>query len=84
MTSELVTNAIVHSASGLPGGRVTVVVGAGGGMVRVSVTDAGPLPVGSPRRPGLGLGLQAVAALADAFGADGCTRWFTLGTGGAR
>ncbi|WP_283134198.1 ATP-binding protein [Rhizohabitans arisaemae] len=38
--SELVTNAVVHSDSGLPGGSVTVVVTLGA-AIRVEVTDAG-------------------------------------------
>ena len=84
LTSELVTNAILHSASRLPGGQVTVSVAARNGMVRVDVTDEGPLPPCFPRCPGLGQGLALVAALADVFGADGTDRWFALCTGGAR
>jgi anti-sigma regulatory factor (Ser/Thr protein kinase) len=82
MTSELVTNAIQHSASGLPGGQVTVSVQAGDGVVRVDVTDQGAMPAWRPAH-GLGQGLAIVAALADATGADGCDRWFALRTGGA-
>ncbi len=84
MTSELVTNAILHSASRLPGGQVTVRVAAGCGSARVDVIDAGPLPPCFPRRRGLGQGLAIVAALADVSGADGPDRWFTLSAGGAR
>jgi anti-sigma regulatory factor (Ser/Thr protein kinase) len=84
MTSELVTNAIQHSASGLPGGQVTVSVQAGDGTVRVDVTDQGALPPCWPSAHGLGQGLAIVAALADATGADGSGRWFALRTGGAR
>ena len=84
LTSELFTNAILHSASRLPGGQVTVSVRTGGGIVRVDVTDQGELPPCFPRRPGLGQGLALVAALADVFGADGADRWFALRTGGAR
>jgi anti-sigma regulatory factor (Ser/Thr protein kinase) len=83
LTSELVTNAILHSASGLPGGQVTVSVRAADGMVRVDVVDQGELPARFPRRYGLGQGLPLVAALADVFGADGPDRWFALRTGGA-
>jgi anti-sigma regulatory factor (Ser/Thr protein kinase) len=82
MTSELVTNAVVHSASGLPGGSVTVTVAAGEETVRVDVIDQGQLPIPAPRH-GLGKGLAIVAQLADVFGADGCDRWFALRAGGA-
>jgi serine/threonine-protein kinase RsbW len=83
MTSELVTNAILYSASGLPGGTFTVSVRAGDGPLRVDVTDQGVTApfLAAPRGPGQGLTL--VAALADASGADGCDRWFALRTGGA-
>lgn len=84
LTSELVTNAILHSASGLPGGQVTVNVRAQHGMVRVDVTDQGELPPCFPRHRGLGQGLAIVAALAAVFGADGTDRWFALRAGGAR
>ena len=84
LTSELVTNAILHSASRLPGGQVTVSVQAADGMVRVDVTDQGELPPRFPRSRGLGQGLALVAALADVFGADGPDRWFAVRTGGAR
>jgi anti-sigma regulatory factor (Ser/Thr protein kinase) len=92
MTSELVTNAIVHSASGLPGGSVTVTVAAGEETVRVDVIDQGAVPAApshgnqrgnnTPVRS-LGKGLAIVAQLADVFGADGCDRWFALRAGGA-
>ena len=84
LTSELVTNAILHSASRLPGGQVTVSVQTADGMVRVDVTDQGELPPCFPRNRGLGQGLALVAALADVFGADGPDRWFAVRTGGAR
>jgi hypothetical protein len=83
LTSELITNAILHSASRLPGGQVTVSVRAADGMVRVDVTDQGELPPRFPRNRGLGQGLALVAALADVFGADGPDRWFAVRTGGA-
>ena len=84
MTSELVTNAILYSASRLPGGQVTVSVGLAGGSLRVDVIDQGEIapPMTAPR--GLGQGLVLVAALADASGADGRDRWFALQAGGAR
>jgi anti-sigma regulatory factor (Ser/Thr protein kinase) len=83
MASELVTNAIVHSASGLPGGSVTVTVAPSSGMARVDVIDQGAMPACMAAPHGLGAGLAIVAQLADVFGADGCDRWFALRTGGA-
>ncbi len=80
MTSELVTNAILHSASGLPGGTVTVSVLAVDGCVRVGVTDQGETPGCTAARGGLGMGLVIVSQLADTFGADGTDRWFWLRT----
>ncbi len=83
MTSELVTNAILYSASGLPGGPVTVSIGTAGGSLRVDVIDQGEMPPCMPTPRGLGQGLVLVAALADASGADGRDRWFELRAGGA-
>jgi hypothetical protein len=83
MTSELFTNTILHSASRLPGGQVTVSVRTGEDTVRVDIVDQGELPPCFPRCPGLGQGLALVVALADVFGADGSDRWFALRTGGA-
>jgi len=80
MTSELATNAILHSASGLPGGTFTVSVRAGDGSVRVDVIDQGEAP-GRTAAPGLGKGLVIVGQLADESGADGPDRWFSLCTG---
>ncbi len=82
MTSELVTNAVLYSASGLPGGTVTVSVRTGGGSVRVDVIDQGQAPPCSAARHGMGMGLGIVRELADSFGADGADRWFTLSTAG--
>lgn len=88
MTSELVTNAVLHSASGLPGGAFTVSVRAGDGSVRVDVTDQGQAAARASVPAGLGKGLVIVSQLADVFGADGADRWFWLCTdrcaGGAR
>ena len=84
MTTELVTNAILYSASRLPGGHVTVSVGVAGGSVRVDVIDQGELPPRMAAPRGLGQGLAMVAALADASGADGRDRWFALRAGGGR
>jgi anti-sigma regulatory factor (Ser/Thr protein kinase) len=83
MTSELATNAILHSASGLPGGTFTVSVSTIGGSLRVGVIDqGGPAPrAASPR--GLGYGLALVSLLADDYGTGGRDRWFALPAGGA-
>ncbi len=84
MTSELVTNAIQHSGSGLPGGVVLVSVTTGKTWVRVDVFDQGELPASTGAPPGLGMGLEIVAQLADVSGGDGSDRWFSVCTGGAR
>jgi anti-sigma regulatory factor (Ser/Thr protein kinase) len=84
MTSELVTNAILYSASRLPGGRVTVAVRTGDGSVRVDVIDQGAAPAGVAAPSGLGAGLPLVGQLADAFGCRGSDHWFVLSDGGAR
>ncbi|MGH3189409.1 MAG: ATP-binding protein [Streptosporangiaceae bacterium] len=82
MASELATNAILHSASGLPGGKFTVEASAAGGTARIDIIDEGALPPGAGRSAGLGQGTVIVRELADAFGADGPDRWFTVGTAG--
>ena len=80
--SELVTNAIKHSRSGLPGGTIEVRLAvAVGEWLRVEVQDAGPLAVPSPREaPGEGgRGLALVTAVAEVFGSDGHgLLWFWL------
>src|ERR1700733_15463576 len=79
LTSELVTNAIAHTASGR-GGKVIVTVYRGDTGVRVDVLDDGsdqaPVvhPVGEARESGFGLGL--VDLMAD--------RWGHCGGGGGR
>jgi anti-sigma regulatory factor (Ser/Thr protein kinase) len=82
MTSELFTNAILYSASRLPGGVVLVSVRTGRTWIRVDVIDQGEIPpcLAAP----LGQGLEIVRQLADVFGADGPDRWFSLRLGGAR
>ncbi len=84
MTSELVTNAIRYSASGLPGGQVTVSVRPGAAALEVHVIDDGEMPSCFVPRRGLGKGLQIVGRLASASGADGRDWWFTVCPGGAR
>ena len=72
LVSEIFSNSVRHSGSGAAGETVTVAVRAGGGVVRVDVTDrAGP---GTPElRPASrdaegGRGLQLVAGLAARWG----------------
>jgi two-component sensor histidine kinase len=85
LTSELVTNAIAHTASGR-GGKVIVTVYRGDTGVRVDVLDDGsdqaPVvhPVGEARESGFGLGL--VDLMADRWGHCGGRQnrivWFML------
>jgi anti-sigma regulatory factor (Ser/Thr protein kinase) len=82
MTSELFTNAILYSASRLPGGVVLVSVRPGPASIRVDIIDQGEIPPCLAAAPGLGAGLQIVRQLADVYDADGGTRWFSLRLGG--
>ena len=85
LTSELVTNAITHTASGR-GGKVVVTVYRADTRVRVDVKDDGSdqapvvCPVGEDRESGFGLGL--VELMADRWGHCGGRRgrvvWFML------
>lgn len=84
MTSELFTNAILYSASRLPGGVVLVGVRSGETWIRVDVIDQGGIPPCVAAPSGLGAGLEIVRQLADVFGAEDGSRWFSLRTGGAR
>lgn len=89
LASELFTNSLRHSSSGLPGETVTVTVTACTGTVRVEVTDrSGPglpelRPPGDDAEGGRGLGI--VAGLATRWGArrrGGRTMtWFELSHG---
>ena len=87
LTSELVTNAIKHTDSGLPAGTVTVVVIGVPGGVLVEVVDDGS--AGTPTVKGdllaaEGHGLFLVQALAVQWGylrdPAGTTVWFHLTT----
>ena len=81
LTSELFTNAILYSASRLPGGVVLVSVRTGKTWIRVDVIDQGEVPPCIAAPPGLGQGLEIVRQLADAFGDEDGSRWFSLRTG---
>ena len=86
LCSELVTNAMLHSESGQPGGTVTVVVLGFPGAVRVEVVDNGsarstPVVKAEVFEPD-GHGLFLVEQLADNWGYTrdtvGTTVWFRL------
>ncbi len=86
LCSELVTNAVLHSESGRPGGTVTVVVLGLPGAVRVEVVDNGsarstPVVKAEAYEPH-GHGLFLVEQLADIWGYTrdemGTTVWFRL------
>ena len=86
LVSELVTNSVRHSVSGLPGRTVTVTVLGSGAVTRVQVTDMSgtTVPALRPGVPGMegGRGLHLVDALAARWGFeqdDGhTTTWFEL------
>jgi anti-sigma regulatory factor (Ser/Thr protein kinase) len=87
LTSELVTNAIVHSTSGLPGGTLELMVAIRNASLLISVADDGS-DAGSPKvgkEPGgeAGNGLLLVESLADDWGhgsrAGRNVVWFRLG-----
>jgi anti-sigma regulatory factor (Ser/Thr protein kinase) len=70
--SELVTNAVLYTRSGRPGGVVAVTVDTGGGTATITVTDAGargrPAIAARPLDAGEGgLGLRIVAQLSEAW-----------------
>jgi anti-sigma regulatory factor (Ser/Thr protein kinase) len=86
LCSELVTNAVLHSESGQPGGTVTVVVLAFSEAVRIEVVDNGsvrstPVVKAEVFEPD-GHGLFLVEQLADNWGYTrdtvGTTVWFRL------
>jgi len=77
LVSELVTNAIMHSKSGAPGGTVTVALCPGSAGVLIQVRDDGGSS--EPRVSGKhtigaehGFGLQLVDALADTWATISC------------
>jgi len=85
LTSELATNAIAHTASGL-GGKFAVTVYKADTWVRVEVTDDGSVETPHPRPHGRagesGFGLNLVELVARRWGYDGGTLgrvvWFEL------
>jgi anti-sigma regulatory factor (Ser/Thr protein kinase) len=86
LTSEVVTNAVVHSNSRGPGGTVSLVVIETSGGVRIEVCDGGS-ELSTPVVKGdlyasEGHGLLLVQALADQWGyvrdETGTTVWFWL------
>jgi serine/threonine-protein kinase RsbW len=89
LTSELVTNAIRHTASGAPSGTVTIVIVDVPDGVLIEVTDDGsattPVVRGELMAPD-GHGLQLVKALAAQWGflrePGGTTVWFHLAAAG--
>lgn len=92
LISELVTNAIVHSRSGAPGGTLTVALCPGAAGVLIQVCDAGgpsePCLAPIPGEAGQaaaehGYGLLLVDALADSWGSlsspEGRVTWCRVG-----
>jgi anti-sigma regulatory factor (Ser/Thr protein kinase) len=76
LVSELVTNAITHTRSGLPGGTFSVSVEPEDGGVLVTVTDAGATTAPAIASPASGTehgrGVALVAALAAEWGTEAC------------
>ncbi|MFW5418719.1 ATP-binding protein [Nocardiopsis sp. CNT-189] len=73
LVSEAVTNAILHTATGAPGGSFTVVLRTSPGAVRVEVHDAGgaataPRPLSPLPDSEHGRGVALMAALAQEWG----------------
>ncbi len=91
LTSELVTNAVMHSSSRCDGGTITVLVVEFDGGVRIEVSDAGSELSAPVVRGDIyasdGHGLFLVQTLADQWGyrrdGGGTTVWFWLGETGA-
>jgi len=90
LTSELVTNAVLHTGSGWDGGTVTVVVIDVPDGLLVEVVDGGSADggpeVSTDRHAAGGHGLFLVEQLAARWGflrdGGGTTVWFQIGAGG--
>jgi len=88
VASELVTNAIVHSQSGAPGGTVTLALCPGPAGVLVQVCDGGgssePRLAAPDEEAEHGYGLRLVDALADSWGTiaspEGRVTWCRIGS----
>jgi anti-sigma regulatory factor (Ser/Thr protein kinase) len=86
LASELVTNAVLHSASGRPGGSATILITEIGGGLRVEVADEGSDQSAPVVRGDIyaseGHGLFLVQSLAEQWGyvrdETGTTVWFWL------
>jgi anti-sigma regulatory factor (Ser/Thr protein kinase) len=87
LTSEIVTNAVLHSRSARAGGTLTLLVTEAEGGLRVQVCDGGsdfsiPVVKRDPCTAGDGHGLLLVQALADNWGyvrhESETTVWFWL------
>jgi anti-sigma regulatory factor (Ser/Thr protein kinase) len=78
--NELVTNAVQHSRSGLPGGTLEVRLTITAASVLAEVVDEGPLgppaPVSRDRFAERGRGLVVVEALTRAWGSVGNGVWW--------
>lgn len=83
--SELVSNAVLHSHSGKPGGQFTVRIEMNEDLLRIEVLDGGGSWAGAGAPDELhGRGLNIVSQLAQAWGRDGdsetgWTVWYELG-----
>jgi len=90
LASELLTNSLQHSASGRPGGLITITLIQIPGGVRAEVADAGsptvpavrPALAGPPEPAENGHGLQLVDSISHRWGHTcdhtGATTWFEL------
>jgi anti-sigma regulatory factor (Ser/Thr protein kinase) len=92
ISSELVSNTLRHTASGLPGGRVVVALQVYPGWTRIAVRDDGPRPGAPAPWPTVALpdflaeggrGMWAVATLSRRWGVLGVlggplTVWATI------
>ena len=78
--NELVTNAVQHSRSGLPGGTIEVRLTVTAASVLAEVVDEGPLGPPAPVSPDTfaerGRGLALVEALTRAWGSAGNGVWW--------